>query len=96
MPELPTVAETGLPGFDAASWNGIMVPAWTPRPIINRLHDAIVNVVTQPEMKSFLATQDAEPATLGPDEFREFIRVELAEWGKVVKSAGVTDESWRA
>ena len=89
MPELPTIAEQGLPGFDVASWLGIMVPARTPPAVIQRLYAETAKALETPEMKEFIAGQGSEPALLDPAKYGEFIRAEMSKWGKVVKEAGL-------
>ena len=89
MPEIATVAEQGLPGFNVASWFGIMAPANTPTPIVQRLYGEIAKITESAEMKKFLLTQGAEPMLMDPPKFSEFLRVETEKWGKVVKSANL-------
>lgn len=89
MPDVPTVAEQGLPGFNVASWLGIMAPAQTPAAIGQRLHAEIARVTETPEMRKFLLTQGAEPMLMDPPRFSEFLRAETEKWGKVVKSANL-------
>ena len=89
MPELPTVAEQGLPGFDAASWFGIMAPAKTPRAIIDRLYRDLANIVNSTDMKNFILAQGAEPALMDPAEFAKYLHQEIIKWRKVVKSANL-------
>ena len=89
MPEIPTVAEQGLPGFDVASWFGIMAPANTPSAIIQRLYGEIAKIAESAEMKKFLLTQGAEPMVMEPGRFSEFLRFETEKWGKVVKGANL-------
>jgi tripartite-type tricarboxylate transporter receptor subunit TctC len=89
MPELPTIAEQGLPGFDVSSWLGIMVPAKTPAPIVQRLNAEIIKELDSAEIKGFIASQGSEPAPMDPARFGEFLRSEIAKWGKVVKEAGL-------
>ena len=92
MPEVPTVAEQGVPGFNVASWFGIMAPAGTPAPIIQRLYTEIAKVVETDEMKNFLLSQGAEPMLMDPPKFTEFLRAETVKWGKVIKFAGIRPE----
>ncbi|HZN23895.1 MAG TPA: tripartite tricarboxylate transporter substrate binding protein [Burkholderiales bacterium] len=87
MPELPTVAEQGLPGFNVASWFGIMAPANTPTAIVQRLYGEIAKITESAEMKKFLLTQGAEPMVMDPPKFSEFLRGETDKWAKVVRSA---------
>jgi tripartite-type tricarboxylate transporter receptor subunit TctC len=89
MPEIPTVAEQGLPGFNVASWFGIMAPANTPGAIVQRLHSEIAKIVGSAEMKKFLLTQGAEPMLMDPPRFSEFLRIETEKWGRVVKGANL-------
>jgi len=89
MPEVPTVAEQGLPGFNVASWFGIMAPANTPGAIVQRLYGEIAKIVGSAEMRKFLLTQGAEPMLMEPPKFSEFLRVETEKWGKVVKGANL-------
>ena len=88
-PEIPTIAEQGFPGFDVSSWFGIMVPAKTPRPIVQKLHAEIARALDNAELKAFIASQGSEVALMDPDAFGQFLRAELAKWGKVVKDAGL-------
>jgi tripartite-type tricarboxylate transporter receptor subunit TctC len=92
MPELPTIAEQGLPGFEVVSWTGVAAPAKTPSAIIRKLHDAIVKVVNTTDMQQFMASQGAEPALMGPEEFAAYIKADIARWAKVVKAAGIKGE----
>jgi tripartite-type tricarboxylate transporter receptor subunit TctC len=89
MPDVPTVAEQGLPGFNVASWFGIMAPANTPGAIIQRLYGEIVKITESADMKKFLLTQGAEPMLMEPRKFSEFLRAETEKWGKVVKGANL-------
>ena len=92
MPELPTISEQGLPGFEVTSWSGVAAPAKTPPAIIGRLHAEITAIVNDADMKNFLHTQGAEPALLGPEEFRAYIKADIAKWAKVIKAAGIRIE----
>lgn len=92
LPELPTVAESGLPGFDMRLWLGFLAPAGTPRPIIERLASAVDQAVKSPEMVKALAAQGFEPLIAGPDQFDRFYRDEVVKWGKVVDAVGITPE----
>ncbi len=87
MPDIPTVAEQALPGFNVASWFGIMAPASTPGAIVQRLYGEIAKVVETAEMKKFLLSQGAEPMMMDPAKFTEFLRAETDKWGKVVREA---------
>ena len=89
LPDLPTVAEAGLPGYDASVWFGVFVPAGTPRPVVNRLHGEIAKALAAPDLKARMASMGAEVSGLGPDEFRDFWRREIPKWADVVKAANI-------
>ena len=88
LPELPTISETGLAGFEVTGWYGVLAPAGTPRPLINQLNAAIVTALNLPDVRQSMLAQgfDISPGT--PEEFGAFIRAEIAKWGKVVKFSG--------
>jgi tripartite-type tricarboxylate transporter receptor subunit TctC len=88
-PDIPTVAESGVPGFDAVGWFGVVAPAGTPAPVVARLNAEIVDALKVPEIRQHLLAGGAEPATSTPEEFGRFIRSESEKWAKVVKAAGV-------
>ena len=90
LPELPTVAEAGVPGYEATNWVGMLAPAGTPRDIIARLHQEIVRILALPDVRDRLLTAGIEPAPLmTPEQFGEYLRAEVVKWGKVVKAAGI-------
>jgi len=90
-PEVPAIAET-VPKFESRSWIGVLVPAGTPREIVNRINSALVKLVNTPEMKQTLTAQGADPATDTPEEFAKYIREEVARAARVVKAAGIKPE----
>ncbi|HSV82181.1 MAG TPA: tripartite tricarboxylate transporter substrate binding protein [Ramlibacter sp.] len=90
LPDVPTVAEAGVPGYEATSWFGMFAPAGTPAPVIARLNAALAKVLADAEVKKKLAEQGAEPISEKPEQFAEFMRKESAKWGKVVKDSGAT------
>lgn len=90
VPELPTIAEAGLPGFEANNWNGVLVPAKTPRAIINRLNKEFAAALTLPDIKEFLFKQGLDAAPGTPEEFGAYMKSEMAKWAKVIKAAGIT------
>ena len=92
MPDMPTLAEQGLTGFEVASWQGVMAPAKTPSPVIARLHAEIAKIIDSPDMRKFLLTQGAEPALMDPAAFGIYLRPEIAKWAGVVKAAGIKVE----
>jgi tripartite-type tricarboxylate transporter receptor subunit TctC len=90
LPELPTIAESGVPGFEADNWYGVVTTMKTPRPIIERLHDEIVRALHTPDVKQALLTQGLEVRTSTPEEFGAYMKSEFEKWAKVIKSAGIT------
>jgi len=88
-PDIPTVAESGLPGFEAGTWYGISTPAGTPRAIVDQLNAAIVKSVQLPDTREKLLAQGAEPMTGSAEQMGQFVRGEIARWAKVVKAAGI-------
>ncbi|HEX4333317.1 MAG TPA: tripartite tricarboxylate transporter substrate binding protein [Usitatibacter sp.] len=87
-PDIPTVAESGLPGFETGSWQGIVAPANTPRAIVATLNATVMKILQSPEMKARLDQAGAELRPQSPEQFGEFIRSEKARWAKVVKDSG--------
>jgi tripartite-type tricarboxylate transporter receptor subunit TctC len=92
LPEVPTIAESGVPGFEAGAWYGVIAPARTAPDIVTRLHGAIVKSVESPEVKDTLRRDGADPVGNRPDEFAAFIASEIPKWAAVVKSAGIKPE----
>ncbi|MCE2999045.1 MAG: Bug family tripartite tricarboxylate transporter substrate binding protein [Betaproteobacteria bacterium] len=91
LPEVPTVAETpALKGYEASNWYGLMAPAATPRPIIDRLHRDMVSVMDTPVLRDLLAARGVDATSSTPDEFAAYIRSETAKWGKVIRAANLT------
>ncbi len=91
LPDVPTIAEA-LPGYDATNWWGVVAPAGTPQPVIDRLHADIAAIVTSAETRKRLEAEGAEALSMEPAEFGRFIQAETAKWSKVVKEAGITGE----
>jgi tripartite-type tricarboxylate transporter receptor subunit TctC len=87
-PELPTVAESGVPGFEGATWYGVVVPAQTPAPIVARLHRDIAHVLRTPEVQDRLAAQGVELVGSTPAEFAQFIRSEIPKWARAARISG--------
>lgn len=92
MPALPTVHESGVPGYDVSSAFGLLAPGKTPRAIVRRVYDETAKVVDGAEMKNFIVNQGAEPALMEPTQFGDFIKSELAKWARVIKAANVKAE----
>ncbi len=88
LPELPTIAESGYPGFEAVGWIGIVAPAKTPAPVIAKLNAEIVRMLNDPDVKERLNTLAFTPVGGTPAEFAAFIKAEIAKWGKAVKASG--------
>ena len=89
LPEVPTVAELGYPGFEAALWLGILAPAGTPQPIIGRLHRELVAIVATPEFRTAMDRNGAEPISNSPEQFSAMIRAEVDRYARVVKAVGI-------
>src|SRR5579862_6568578 len=92
LPDLPTIAEAGVPGYVAANWWGIVAPAGTPQPIVDKLHDTIAGLLDSPETKKFLDNEGAAPVHMSAAGFGKFIAAEIAKWGPVVQKAGMKAE----
>ena len=88
-PDLPTMAEAGVPGYQASIWNGLLVPAGTPKPIVTRLNQAVVDLLKSPEARDRYAAVGAEVLYSSPAEFDAFIRSEMTKWAKVIRVAGI-------
>jgi tripartite-type tricarboxylate transporter receptor subunit TctC len=88
-PEIPTMAESGVAGFDVVAWFGLFVPAATPRAIVERLSDETRKAVNAPEVRKRLIDLGAEPLGSSPDEFSAYVNAEFARWGKLAREAGI-------
>ena len=93
LPELPTVAELGYPGFAVSYWMGLLAPAKTPESIINKLHDNIVAALTAADLREQLHKQGAEVLVSTPAEFAALIAVEIPKWAEVVRKADASVEN---
>jgi tripartite-type tricarboxylate transporter receptor subunit TctC len=87
-PDMPTIAESGLPGYEASLWYGLLAPAGTPTPVTNLLHSKIVKLVDLPETQERWATLGAEPTHNTPEQFSAYLKVDLTKWTKVVRDSG--------
>ena len=92
LPDLPTIAEAGIPGYVATNWWGIIAPVGTPQPIIDKLHDTIAELLNSDTTKKYLDNEGAAPVHMSSAEFGKFIEAEIAKWGPVVKKAGMKAE----
>ena len=90
LPDVPTIAEAGVPGYEATSWFGLFAPAGTPTPVVAQLNKAIVKVLNLPDVKKKIAEQGGEVVAETPDQFAAFIQKESVKWGKVVKESGAS------
>jgi len=91
-PDLPTMAEAGVPGYEVIGWNGLFVPRGTPPAVIARLNSEVAKVLRTPETRQRLETLGAEPVGSSPEEFGRFFREDIARWGKIIKDKGIRSE----
>jgi len=91
-PDIPTVAESGVPGYEVTTFYGVSAPAKTPRAIIDRLHAEIVRALNSPDLRERLQTLGADPVGNTPEQYTAFMQNEIAKWGKVIKAAGIKGE----
>jgi tripartite-type tricarboxylate transporter receptor subunit TctC len=89
LPDIPTIAEGGLPGYEMLNWLGLFAPAGTPRVIVDRLAAESLRVLQQPEVVQRFHAQGAEPSPLGTDEFAAFVKREIEKWSRVVAATGM-------
>jgi tripartite-type tricarboxylate transporter receptor subunit TctC len=89
LPDLPTIAET-LPGFDANNWIALFAPAGTPPAVVRSLNAEVAKTMGTPEMRARLETEGATFTPMPPDQFAEFVRREVADWGKLIRAANIT------
>ena len=87
LPDMPAVAEV-LPGFEVVGWYGVIGPANMPKPIVSKLHEALVRILHMPDVHERIMADGSEPAGIGPEPFRQFMLADLAKWAKVVKESG--------
>ena len=92
LPSIPTMAEAGVPGYEATIWLGLMAPKGTPQPIVDRLNAEIVRIVNRAEIKAAWAKQGAEPLVMTPSEFTAYLEADIEKWAKIVKLSGAKPE----
>jgi len=92
LPDLPTIAESGVPGYEMLNWLGLFVPTGTPRPIVEKLNVEVLRVVRSPELRDRLNAAGAEPSPLATEEFAVFVKSEVEKWAKVIAVTGMTAE----
>ncbi len=89
IPDVPTIAESGLPGFEQSAWHGLLAPARTPQPIITKLHAEVVRILRLPDVAERFAAQGVNVVASSPTEFAAFIKQDVAKYEKLVKTAGI-------
>jgi tripartite-type tricarboxylate transporter receptor subunit TctC len=92
LPEVPTIAEAGVPGYEAVNWWGVVAPAGTPAAIVEKLHKEIAAVQNSDEVKKHFASEGAQVVQMSPPEFGGFIEKEMKKWERVVKEGGIKAE----
>ena len=92
LPDVPTIAEAGVAGYESSNWWGVMAPAGTPTQIVSRLHAEVSAILNSTEAQKWFASQGAEPVKMAPDEFRKSIAAEMVKWRRVVKEFGISGE----
>ncbi len=92
LPDVPTIAESALPGFETGTWYGVVAPAGTPRPVVDKLNREVLRILALPDVQERLASQGLEPAGNSPADFATMIRAEIAKYAKIVKAAGIKAE----
>ena len=89
MPDVPTMSEAGVPGYEATIWLGLMAPKGTPKAVVDRLNDAVSKIANQPDVKQLWTRQGAVPLVMSPEAFDKYARDDIAKWEKVIKTAGI-------
>jgi tripartite-type tricarboxylate transporter receptor subunit TctC len=92
LPDFPTIAEAGVPGYEAVQWSGMLAPSGTPREIIARLHKEAVSILRLPEVRERLAGDSAEIVASSPEEFAALLKAETVKWARVANAAGIQPE----
>jgi tripartite-type tricarboxylate transporter receptor subunit TctC len=92
LPDTPTIAESGVPGYEASNWWGIIGPAGTPSAVVTKVHAETAAILKSPEMQKWFVSEGAVGADMTTGQFAKFILSEMAKWGKVVKEAGIKAE----
>ena len=91
-PDIPTIAESGLPGYESAQWYGLLAPAGTPRDVLDKLHRDVTSVLLAPEHRELLGSEGGIVVAGSPEAFATMIKTETAKWLRVAKEAGLTPE----
>jgi tripartite-type tricarboxylate transporter receptor subunit TctC len=90
LPDVPTLHEAGVPGYEATIWLGLMAPRGTPKPVVDKLNEAVSKIVSQPEVKQLWGKQGATPMVMSPEAFDKYARDDIAKWASVIKAAHIT------
>jgi tripartite-type tricarboxylate transporter receptor subunit TctC len=88
LPDVPTISEAGVPGYETTIWLGLMAPAGTPKPIVNKLNAEITKIMQRPDLVQVWSKQGAIPMIMTPEEFDKYLRGDIEKWAKVVKFSG--------
>jgi tripartite-type tricarboxylate transporter receptor subunit TctC len=88
MPNLPTIAESGLPGYEASAWYALFAPARTPKPIVDKMQTEVARILKLPDVRERLGFETIQPVGSGSAEFAEFLKREIAKWGAIVRESG--------
>ena len=92
LPEVPTIAESGLPGYSASGWYALFGPGKMPAPLVKQIYDDVLTVIRRGDVAAQIRAQGFDQNALAPDEFSRFVKKELATWGAVIKDAGIRAE----
>jgi tripartite-type tricarboxylate transporter receptor subunit TctC len=92
LPDVPTIAEAGVPGYESTIWLGLMAPAGTPKPIVDKLNAEIVKIIGRADIQKLWATQGAVPMVMTPEAFDSFLRADIVKWAHVVEVSGAKVE----
>lgn len=92
LPDVPTISESGVPGYEATIWLGIMAPKGTPKAVVDKLNEAVSKISSQADVKQTWAKQGAVPMVMSPEAFEKYARDDIAKWAKVIKTAGIKAE----
>jgi tripartite-type tricarboxylate transporter receptor subunit TctC len=91
-PDLPTMAEAGLPGYEVVMWNGLFAPAGTPPQVVDKLAAAATKAVSSPELQSKIRTNGGDPIVMGPKQFEDYLKKDISRWSDAIKAAGITPQ----
>jgi tripartite-type tricarboxylate transporter receptor subunit TctC len=89
LPDVPTVSEAGVPGYEATIWLGVMAPKGTPKAVVDKLNEALSKITSLPEVKQTWSKQGAVPMVMSPPQFEKYLNDDIAKWTTVIKNAGI-------